>query len=255
MARLFVVWMVFVGFGVAEARGIRPVADRLSQVVKRGGIGKLVSMTALGAMLLCSPGCEYGERMVSNGFVASDNPANLPDSETFSETNLPYTLGDLQSNLENHTGIDLSLIYYTNLGYVTVSLQRPDTEKGKTFREQFHISPRTTSENQFDIYTTAPSGGDKIGSGSIDSNGQTSYNFNTANGVTIAFAVGPSVSGIKEGAVASRALGSLRAHKEVASYDDDGNYFTSLEQFSWLGLPATHYLWIGSQDEQTYLHR
>ena len=246
--RLLIVWMIFsFGLTVAEARGIRSIADRLPQVIKRADIGKFVAMGALGTILLCSPSCEHGDRMVDGGFTRSGTPAI--NKVTYQGRNLPYSLGMIIGNQQTgriqetqHSGATVKLTYAKDPA-VELFLERHDVDEGVTYGERFYLYPRGTS-GSFDIYDSR-TGGTDIGDGYGYDDGRTRYTFEAGNGVEITFLVSRETG---ERPV-RRTLGSrgIYASKRVSDGQDHrGQPRYRQETFSLMGLPAHHFLTIGT---------
>lgn len=246
--RLLIVWIFFFGFSLVEARGIRSIVDRLPQVIKRADIGKFVAMGALGSILLCSPACEYGDRMVDGGeFTRSGNPALGRDSITYLGTDLAYSLANIVDNSgtvqqTDHTGIDVQIGFGVTRQALALTLNRHDLEKGKTFEEAFTIYLGTVNRRSFDIYNSY--GGSDIGDGYVWDNGQRRYVFDAGGGVELTLLIsGETTSNGMTGVV----LKQLFAQKEVlAGQNFHGQPIYRNERFSWLGLPASHFLRVGT---------
>ena len=251
--RLLIVLMFFFGFSLAEARGIRSIANRLPQVIKRAEIGKFVAMGALGTMLICSPGCEHGDRMVDGGFTQSGTPYGAVTPHTYSASNLAYSLSSIIGNQRTgsvretqHRGILLNLLYYQELQKVAVYLERHDQGKFKTYSKQIDMYPRGTG-NSFDIYDSR-TGGSDIGDGYAYDDGRTSYTVNAGDGVELTFLVSGHTSD------GGRTIGrqGLYASKRVLDGQDlRGQPVYRNEKFSWLGLDAHHFLRIGPDAQLT----
>lgn len=247
--RLLCVGMIFFGFSLAEARGLRPITDRLPKLLKRAEIGKFVAMAALGTMILCAPSCEYGDRMVDGGFTRSGNPALGSDAVTYSGTDLAYSISSIVGDQRtgtiqetHHTGIDVQIGLGVTTQALVVTLNRPDSEKGKTFEEQFTVYLGAVNNRSFDIYDSY--GGTDIGDGYAWDNGQRRYNFDAGNGVELSLLIRAETTA---NGVASRVLRRLYASKEVIDGQDHrGQPIIRNEKFSWLGLPASHFLRIGT---------
>lgn len=245
--RLLIVSMFFWGFSLAEARGIRSIVDRLPQVIKRADIGRFVAMGALGTMIFCSPGCEYGDRMVDGGFTRSGNPALGRDSITYLGTDLSYSLGNVVGGFgavqeTNHTGIDVQIGFGTTRQALVLTLNRHDIEKGKTFENSFTIYLGTVNRRSFDIYNSY--GGSDIGDGYVWENGQRRYVFDAGNGVELTLIISGETT---TDGVTGIVLKQLYAQKEVlVGQNFHGQLLYRNERFSWLGLPSSHFLRIGT---------
>ena len=252
--RLFIVLMFFFGFSLAEARGLRSITDRLPKVIKRADIGKLVTMGAFVGVVLCSAGCEYGDRMVDGGFTRSGNPALGSDSVTYSGTDLSAStasiIGDQRTGTiqeTNHSGIDVQIGLGMTRQALALTLNRHDTEKGKTFEEQFTVYLGTVNGRSFDIYDSY--GGTDIGDGYMWSNGQRRYVFDAGDGVELSLVITGETT---TNGVSSVNLKRLYASKEVIDGQDHrGQPIIRNEKFSWLGLPSSHFLRIGTNARLT----
>ena len=252
--RLFILWVCFFGLAVAEARGIRSIADRLPQVIKRADIGKFVAMGALGTMILCSPGCEHGDRMVDGGFTRSGTPAANKVKVTYQARNLPYSLGMIVGDQQTgrvsetqHSGITVKLTYAESPA-VELYFERHDAAESTTYGERFYLYPRGTN-GSFDIYDSR-TGGTDIGDGYGYDDGRTSYTFEAENGVEITFLV----SGGTGARRVVRTLGQrgIYASKRVLDGQDHRGQPRYLQEtFSLLGLSAHHFLTIGTNAQLT----
>ena len=243
--RLIVVWVLFLCFGVVEARGLRSVTDRLPQIAKRIGIGKFVGVTALGTVLLCSPSCEHGERMVGEQFTRSGSPADAGNTRrTYHGENLAYSLGSIIGNQKtgtirdtHHTGIYLKLGVWSDALSITIERERD----GEILSKRFSLTyAGAASSGSFDIYDNQ--GSNDIGDGYFYTNGRTSYNFDAGDGVEVSLL-------LNEGSNREARIQLLRfyASKEVLDGQDfRGQPVYRNERFSWLELPANHFLSIGT---------
>ena len=252
--RLFIVLMCFFGITAAEARGLRSIADRLPQVIKRAEIGKFVAIGALGTILLCSPSCEHGDRMVDGGFTRSGTPADKNPKVTYQARNLAYSLSSIIGNQRTgrvtetqHSGVTVKLTYAESPA-VELYLERHDDADDITYSERFYLYPRGTS-GSFDIYDSR-TGGNDIGDGYGYDDGRISYTFEAGNGVEVTFLV----SGETGARIVRRTLGQrgIYASKRVLDGQDvRGQPRYRNETFSLIGLPAHHFLTIGINAQLT----
>lgn len=243
--KLIVVWMLLFGFSVVEARGVRSITERLPQIAKRIGIDKIVGVTALGTVLLCSPSCEHGERLVGEQFTRSGTPATTISNtkRTYHGENLAYSLASIIGNQKtgttretHHTGIYVKLGVWSDALSITLERERDSEILSKRFSLNY---AGAASSGSFDIYDSA---NNDIGDGYFYTNGRTSYSFEAGNGVEVELL-------LNEGNDGGATIQLLRffASKEVLDGQNlHGQPVYRNETFSWLELPANHFLRIGN---------
>ena len=198
--------------------------------------------------------------MVDGGFTSSGNPAysNNVSLETYRATNLPYSLGSIIGDQSTgsiretqHSGITVELTYYPELQKVNLYLERYDAAKFKTYNKQVGMYPRGTSGGSFDIYNSR-TGGTDIGDGYAYDDGQTRYTLDVGNGVEMTFLVSGHVVTSGGGRGRNLGRGGIYASKQVLDgYDLREQPIYRNETFSLLGLPATHFLRIGTNAQLT----
>ena len=244
MRLAFFVLMFSLASSVVEARAVRSITERLPQIAKRIGIGQLVGATALGTMLLCSPGCEHGERMVGEQFTRSGTPANTGNQRrTYHGEDLLYSLGNIIGNQRtgstrdtHYSGLIMKLGVWSDELSITIERQRD----GEILSKRFSLTyANAASSGSFDLYDSS---NNDIGDGYFYTNGRTSYDFDAGDGVRVSLL-------LNEGnnVEARVQLARFYASKRVVDGQNlHGQLVYRNETFSWLELPASHFFRIGA---------